>query len=628
MGGVVSAVVDTVSSVVDTVGSVAADAVNTAANVVDSVVQPVAKAVESTVDSALKDPIGTVAKVAAIASGNPQFIPLISGADAMARGASLEQALTSAGTSYIAGEFTPDVGGDVTNFTGSDILGQTAQGATAGAISSGLRGGDVLQGATAGALNTGLNTAIDQGASSVNYQLNQPNGGLPDVKLPGDVTAPGEDFNFDQIKANADAANTPVDYSVSGTPASGGLDANATGAGLTMDSIQGRSPSLTKMGGGQGVTVPVDGGALGAAGYTDAGAMPALGDPSSFINNPNVTGQPVVPSPACAYDVNVPNINFASLLAKSPTTGNRQKALGYAFNLEDAGVPWLDTRAQMLKGIDNIEEPVPDITGHEEDKKSGVPALNTPSASPKIAGITPEMASVLAERGINLAHGGSVPHFACGSSATYCSTWGPMGQYAPKFYPVKCNMLTSAGGKRTPMTLAPLKQMQTHIAPGGNIGGMAKGGLPAKYEEAKPDGHEPEFITGLTGYYACGGGTGQSDDIDAMLHDGDYVIDAEAVSALGDGSSKAGKDVLMHFMHQIPHQKDGGGKPVPAKIADGEVVLPASFVTALGGGDNKHGAKMLDEMRKRLREHKRSAPETKIPPKAKSPLEYLKGAKG
>ena len=84
----------------------------------------------------------------------------------------------------------------------------------------------------------------------------------------------------------------------------------------------------------------------------------------------------------------------------------------------------------------------------------------------------------------------------------------------------------------------------------------------------------------------------------------------------------------MHFLHQIPHAKDDGGKPVPAKIADGEVVLPGAFVTALGGGDNKRGAQMLDEMRKRLREHKRSAPDTKIPPKAKSPLEYLKGAKG
>jgi hypothetical protein len=162
------------------------------------------------------------------------------------------------------------------------------------------------------------------------------------------------------------------------------------------------------------------------------------------------------------------------------------------------------------------------------------------------------------------------------------------------------------------------------------LGGLAKGGLPDKYAEAAPRGHKPEFITGLTGYYANGDGTGQSDDIPAMLHDGDYVIDADAVAALGDGSSKAGAQALSKFQSIVPH-RDGGpihGNPVAAKIADGEYVFPEAFVTALGGGDNKRGSKMLDAMREELREHKRSAPTSKIPPKAKSPLDYLKMAKG
>ena len=138
----------------------------------------------------------------------------------------------------------------------------------------------------------------------------------------------------------------------------------------------------------------------------------------------------------------------------------------------------------------------------------------------------------------------------------------------------------------------------------------------------------------MTGVQTCalpisgGRGTGQSDDIPAMLHDGDYVVDAEAVSAFGDGSSKAGNEVLMDFMKQVPHRMSAGGNPVPAKIADGEVVLPESFVTALGGGDNKRGARMLDQMRQHLREHKRSAPNSRIPPKAKTPMEYLRGVKG
>ena len=57
-------------------------------------------------------------------------------------------------------------------------------------------------------------------------------------------------------------------------------------------------------------------------------------------------------------------------------------------------------------------------------------------------------------------------------------------------------------------------------------------------------------------------------------------------------------------------------------------MLPAAFVSALGGGDNKTGSKLLDKMREELREHKRSAPVNKIPPKAKSPLDYLRMAKG
>jgi hypothetical protein len=88
--------------------------------------------------------------------------------------------------------------------------------------------------------------------------------------------------------------------------------------------------------------------------------------------------------------------------------------------------------------------------------------------------------------------------------------------------------------------------------------------------------HVPEFITGATGHYVKGRGDGQSDDIPAMLADGEYVFDADTVAQLGNGSSDA-------------------------------------------------GAKLLDHFRQSLREHKRSAPSDKIPPVA-SPLVYMKEA--
>jgi len=77
--------------------------------------------------------------------------------------------------------------------------------------------------------------------------------------------------------------------------------------------------------------------------------------------------------------------------------------------------------------------------------------------------------------------------------------------------------------------------------------------------------------------FVRGGGTGRSDAISAKLSDGEYVIDAETVAMLGDGSSKA-------------------------------------------------GAKKLDEMRNQIRQHKGKAlVKGKFSPDAKSPLTYLKG---
>jgi hypothetical protein len=72
---------------------------------------------------------------------------------------------------------------------------------------------------------------------------------------------------------------------------------------------------------------------------------------------------------------------------------------------------------------------------------------------------------------------------------------------------------------------------------------------------------------------------------------------------------------------------DGQSDDIPAMLADGEYVIDAETVAQLGNGSNKAGAKILDGFRKNIRAHKRSAPHDKIPPKSKSPLAYLKGAK-
>jgi hypothetical protein len=73
---------------------------------------------------------------------------------------------------------------------------------------------------------------------------------------------------------------------------------------------------------------------------------------------------------------------------------------------------------------------------------------------------------------------------------------------------------------------------------------------------------------------------------------------------------------------------DGTSDDIAAMLANGEYVFSADVVSALGNGSNKAGAKELDQMVQAIRARARSAPPDKLPPDAKSPLEYLKSSKG
>lgn len=77
----------------------------------------------------------------------------------------------------------------------------------------------------------------------------------------------------------------------------------------------------------------------------------------------------------------------------------------------------------------------------------------------------------------------------------------------------------------------------------------------------------------------------------------------------------------------IPGEAPGQSDKVPAMLSDGEFVMDADTVSALGDGNNAAGAGALEKMRQNIRKHKRAAPAHKIPPKAKKPEAYLKGAK-
>jgi hypothetical protein len=96
---------------------------------------------------------------------------------------------------------------------------------------------------------------------------------------------------------------------------------------------------------------------------------------------------------------------------------------------------------------------------------------------------------------------------------------------------------------------------------GGGIAGYAAGGMP------------PRFLSG--------GGDGMSDDIpatingnqEARLADGEFVVPADVVSHLGNGSSKAGAKQLYSMMDKVRTARTG-------RKSQGKQINPRKYLAA------------------------------------------------
>lgn len=98
-----------------------------------------------------------------------------------------------------------------------------------------------------------------------------------------------------------------------------------------------------------------------------------------------------------------------------------------------------------------------------------------------------------------------------------------------------------------------------------------------------------------------------------------------------------------HLMFGLPTRYDAGGSPsfvpddgqgngrsdhIQARLSPGEFVMDAETVSLLGDGDNAAGARKLEEMRQSLRQQKGAAlARGAFSPDAKQPMSYLKRRK-
>lgn len=94
------------------------------------------------------------------------------------------------------------------------------------------------------------------------------------------------------------------------------------------------------------------------------------------------------------------------------------------------------------------------------------------------------------------------------------------------------------------------------------------------------------------------------------------------------GSIAAGNRSALAILGSVKNNAKGGGQDdvVPAMLAKDEHVIDADVVAAIGDGSSDEGHRKLEDMKKKIRRTKRSAGLDSIPPKAKSPLDYLVGA--
>lgn len=163
-----------------------------------------------------------------------------------------------------------------------------------------------------------------------------------------------------------------------------------------------------------------------------------------------------------------------------------------------------------------------------------------------------------------------------GSVDTYFTFGKPVDPLQNLMNPQPAQQQQQAGGLGGMMPQMPKPQMpvQPQMGQAQQPQQMKRGGLPAISDVPLAEGR----LDFRQGSAVHGPGDGQSDDIPAMLADGEYVIDAETVAQIGNGSTKA-------------------------------------------------GAQALDKFRENIRRHKRSAPVNKIPPKTKALTSYLKKGK-
>jgi hypothetical protein len=134
----------------------------------------------------------------------------------------------------------------------------------------------------------------------------------------------------------------------------------------------------------------------------------------------------------------------------------------------------------------------------------------------------------------------------------------PIAQMIAQGQPVPQGMVRGGGGRLQQAGYTYDQNSRTWMPPmqelGQGVPGFQRGGE-FDYWEQNADVPAAAPEVSAQGRYVKGQGTGRSDDIPARLSDGEYVIDAETVALLGDGSGDAGAQRLDEMRRNLRKHK-------------------------------------------------------------------------
>lgn len=448
--------------------------------------------------SFLKTAVRVVGTIAMTSVGVP--LPIASAITTKVTGGSWKEALISGVTAGVGQAVSPFIG-DLIGGSLPTALQPYVKDIAQGIFSTGvgLARGQSFGEALRGGIQSGI---ISAGASSLQNTMNQYE-------------------QMGQQEARAPAAGGPTVGSQAMAPAQAPVSNVVTPSDVTAASPGG--PNMGAPPGGIPGVMPLGSLASGqAAAPTQTGATPYIDFAPNAVTPP-VVAAPAIQGPA-PIDVAAPSIPGQSATANQPLTGIERLA-----GMVPGGPQALDYLKGQTPG--GIQE-----AGAARAEQAAGQAFQKAMSNPLYANLQPSTREFYALQAAEAARRAAMP--------------GVLATYGPSVA-AGLGLLGATGGFKT----KPINIPESAKITGATL--LAQN--PAKYGLLPPPGMASGGIMSMmagggyprrTGQIA-GPGTEKSDDIPAMLSDGEFVLTARAVRGAGNGSRREGAKRLYRLMHTL-----------------------------------------------------------------------------